>query len=153
MINNAGFAPAEPHRRTTLDTLAQAFAVNAIGPGALILASWPHFVRAGAGVVVNVSTMGTIDPFPGFFAYAGAKASVNLFARSIAKEGAAHNIRAFAVAPGAVETPMLRGLFGADALPPERCLLPDDVARVVVDCVLGRRDAENGATIVLPSPG
>lgn len=153
LINNAGFAPLLPIGETTPGVLREAFAINAIGPGALIAAAWPRFIANGRGVVVNVSTMGTLDPFPGFFAYAAAKASVNLFARSIAKEGAPHAIRGFAVAPGAVETPMLRGLFGTDILPIEKCLRAEDVARVIVDCVLGKRDAENGATIFLPSPG
>ncbi|MBX3353677.1 MAG: SDR family oxidoreductase [Phycisphaeraceae bacterium] len=153
LINNAGHAPLLPIADTTPGVLRDAFAINAIGPGALIAAAWPRFVENGRGVIVNVSTMGTLDPFPGFFAYAAAKASVNLFARSIAKEGAAHNIRGFAVAPGAVETPMLRGLFGTDILPIEKCLRAEDVARVIVECVLGKRDAENGATIFLPSPG
>jgi NAD(P)-dependent dehydrogenase (short-subunit alcohol dehydrogenase family) len=96
--------------------------------------------------------MATTDPFPGFFIYAAAKAGVNLMAKSCAKEGREFGIRAFSVAPGAVETPMLRALFSEVQLPPEKCLSPDDVAKVVVECIAGERDTQNGETIFIPSP-
>ena len=97
--------------------------------------------------MVNVSSMATQDPFPGFFAYAASKAALNLMARSCATEGREHGIRAFAVAPGAVETDMLRAAFGEDVIPREQTLDPDTVARVIVECVTGERDAQNGDTI------
>ena len=59
---------------------------------------------------------------------------------------------AYAVAPEAVETPMLRGLFAEADLPKDRALKPEDVAAVVIGCILGKRAGENGATILVPSP-
>lgn len=152
LVNNAGFAPLVPLGRHTPELVLESFEINAIGPANLILAVWPHMVRRKAGRIVNVSSIATVDPFPGFFAYAAAKASVELMAKSIAKEGAASGIRAFAVAPGAVETAMLRSIIPEKSLPREKTLEPDAVARVIVDCAVGRRDAENGGTIVVPSP-
>lgn len=152
LVNNAGYAPLLPIDRTTPDIIERTYRVNAIGPACAIARAWPIFVRQRSGVIVNLSTMGTDDPFAGFFAYAASKAAVNLMARSCAKEGAAHNIRAFAVAPGAVETPMLRALFSEATIPPSACLAPEEVAAVIADCILGRRDADNGRTIFLPSP-
>jgi NAD(P)-dependent dehydrogenase (short-subunit alcohol dehydrogenase family) len=96
---------------------------------------------------VNVSSIATVDPFPGFFAYAASKAALNLMTASAAKEGANVGIRAFAVAPGAVETPMLRASFDAKAVPPEACLEPESVARVIVACATGLRDADSGRVI------
>lgn len=147
LINNAGLAPLLPIDRTSAAALDEVYRVNALGPANAIAAAWPHFTRQGSGCVVNVSTMGTIDPFPGFFAYASAKAAVNLMARSCASEGLAIGVRAFAVAPGAVETPMLRALFDERAAPPAACLTPDEVASVILDCVEGRRDHDNGNVI------
>jgi NAD(P)-dependent dehydrogenase (short-subunit alcohol dehydrogenase family) len=68
--------------------------------------------------------MGTIDPFPGFFGYAAAKAATNLMALSCANEGREFGIRAFAVAPGAVETAMLRSLFPESKLPSSQTMKP-----------------------------
>jgi NAD(P)-dependent dehydrogenase (short-subunit alcohol dehydrogenase family) len=83
----------------------------------------------------------------GFFAYAGAKAAVNLQALCAAREGAAHNIRAFAIAPGAVETAMLRAIITEEELPREVTLPPEAIARMILECIDGRRDAENGGVI------
>ncbi len=149
LINNAGDAPLLPIDKTTPEALQRCFAINALAPGYTIAAAWPHMVRQRSGCIVNVSTLGTIDPFPGFFAYASAKASVNLMARSCASEGKRHAIRAFAVAPGAVETAMLRKNFPERSLPPAACLAPSDVAAVIIACVRGERDAENGQVIVV----
>jgi len=152
LVNNAGFAPLEPIGETSRETIERAFAVNAVGPAVLIRECWPHLVKSG-GVVVNTSTKGTTDPFPGFFAYASSKAAVNLFAMSVAGEGAEAGgglgVRGFSVAPGAVETGMLRGLFDEEMLPKEACLSPEDVARVMLDCIEGRRNQDNGRTIFI----
>lgn len=149
LINNAGLAPLLPIDKHDEALLQRLYTVNAIAPARAIAACWPHFVTRRSGVIVNVSTLGTRDPFPGFFGYASSKAAVNLLAQSAAKEGKPHNIRAFSVAPGAVETPMLRALFDTSAIPSSSCLSPDDVARVIVDCVEGRRDQDNGKVIYL----
>lgn len=153
LVNNAGYAPLTPIGRHTPELVRATFAINAIGPADLILAAWPHMARRKAGRIVNVSSIATVDPFPGFFAYAAAKASVELMAKSIAKEGASVGIRGFAVAPGAVETAMLRSIIPEKSLPASKTLSPETVASVIVDCAVGRRDSDNGRTIHLPSPG
>lgn len=152
LVNNAGTAPLVPVAETTDELLARTFGVNAIGPAAAIAEAWATFTEQGSGVIVNTSTMATRDPFPGFFAYAASKAAVNLLTHSAAKEGQAHGIRAFAVAPGAVETEMLRGIVDTDALPEDKALAPEDVAGVILDCIEGKHDADNGGVIWVPSP-
>lgn len=152
IVNNAGAAPLLPIDQTTDEVLDHTFRVNAIGPAAIISEAWPTLKAQKSGRIVNVSTMGTDDPFPGFFAYAASKAALNLITRSCANEGADFGIRAFAVAPGAVETPMLRGLFDEAAIPADACLDPDDVASVITDCAVGNRDEDNGSVIWLPNP-
>lgn len=149
LINNAGEAFLAPIEKTGPAELQRSYAVNALGPAYAIHSAWPIFTRQKSGRVVNTSTKGTIDPFPGFFAYAAAKSAVNSMARSCAKEGARIGVKAFAVAPGAVETGMLRSMWSPQQLKPEMCLSPDDVARVIVACATGDRDADNGKTIFL----
>jgi NAD(P)-dependent dehydrogenase (short-subunit alcohol dehydrogenase family) len=152
VVNNAGHAELQPIDRHSDELIERLYRVNAMGPAWLTAKVWPTMVAQRSGCIVNVSTYGTTDPFPGFFGYAAAKAATNLMARSCAAEGKEFNIRAFAVAPGAVETPMLRSLFDHSLLPGESCLSPVQVAEVIVECALGKRDAENGRTIYLPSP-
>lgn len=158
VINNAGDAPRLTIGGHTAEIIDAVYRVNALGPANLIARAWPyltseHGFRDGSGerrsVVVNVSTIGTFDPFPGFFGYAAAKAAVNVMAASCANEGRASGVRAFSVAPGAVETGMLRALFSAEEIPQDKCLRSEEVAAVVCDCVDGGRDADNGRTIQL----
>ncbi|MDX9912167.1 MAG: SDR family oxidoreductase [Phycisphaerales bacterium] len=152
LILNAGTAPLLPIDRHTPEIIEDAFRTNALAPAYAIAAAWPVFSSRKSGRIVCTSTMGTDDPFPGFFAYAAAKSAVNSFVRSCEREGKRLNIRAFAVAPGAVETPMLRAIFSEQQIPAQKTLTPEAVARVIADCALGRRDADSGTTIFVPSP-
>ncbi|MEL7484309.1 MAG: SDR family oxidoreductase [Planctomycetota bacterium] len=152
VINNAGAAPLVPIEDTTDELLDHTFRVNALGPAALISEAWPTLKTQRSGRIVNVSTMGTQDPFPGFFAYAASKAALNLMTQSCASEGAEFGIRAFTVAPGAVETPMLRGLFDESVIPKDICFAPDDVAEIIAECALGNRDEDSGTVIWMPNP-
>lgn len=147
VINNAGSVALAQIRETSADLLEQSFKVNAFAPALLIAAAWDDLLRT-EGCVVIVSSMATSNPFPGLSAYASAKSAAESLARSIIAEGD-NRIRAFNVAPGAVETDMLRDLWTDDEVPPEQCLDPHDVAEVVVDCVLGHRDEDAGEVIQL----
>lgn len=153
IINNAGLAKLIPIDRTTPDDLHESFAINAFAPAYLIARGWNALLRSCDGAfapgpcIVNITTMGTIDPFPGFFVYAAAKCAAESFVRSIVNEGGEHGLRAYAVAPGAVETKMLRGLFSEATVPSENTLAPDDLAAVVEACIFGERSEPSGAVI------
>lgn len=152
LVNCAGSAPLASIDKTTPELLEETYRVNALGPAYAIARAWPIMASQRRGCIVNISSMATSDPFPGFFIYAGAKAACNLMAKSCANEGKRLGIRAFAVAPGAVETPLLRRNFSEKSIPPARCLSPESVAAVVAACIAGERDNENGQTIYLKSP-
>ena len=92
-------------------------------------AVWPIMRKQGNGVIVNVSSVASVDPFPGFAAYGAAKAWVNSWTLALAEEGRDDGIRVFAVAPGAVETRMLRDPF--PDFPAEKALEPAAVADMV----------------------
>jgi NAD(P)-dependent dehydrogenase (short-subunit alcohol dehydrogenase family) len=156
LVNNAGYAPAAPIEQKTPSMIRDIFAVNAVAAAVTIARSWPTLKaraeKTGRATIVNISSYATVDPFPGLFVYAASKASVNLMARSCHNEGSKHGIRAFAVAPGAVETEMLREFLPEDVLPSSRTLKPEDVGEVIMECVLGKRDDQSGDVILVPSP-
>ncbi len=147
IVNCAGLAPVRPiaemsvaEWHTTLDTnLSSAFY--------LCKAAWPTFERQRSGVVVNVSSAAARDPFPGFAAYAAAKAGLNLFGLSAAREGQKIGVTVHTVAPSAVETGMFREIMSAEQYPTEMTLSPDDVARVIAQCVRGELRHASGEVI------
>lgn len=149
LVSNAGIAPIVPIDRTTPALLHDVYNTNALGPASLIAAAWPIFTSACAGRIICTSTLGTRDPFPGFFAYAAAKSAVNSMIRSCAREGKRFNIKAFAIAPGAVETEMLRANFSEKLIPPAAALAPETVAQLMADCIAGTHDDRNGQTIYI----
>lgn len=152
LCNVAGAAPLQPIPAITDDGLRACLAVNFESVVYLTRACWPVFEKQKHGVVVSVSSMASVDPFTGFNIYGAAKAAVNLFTKATADEGAPIGVRAYSVAPGAIETGMLRSVFGEDVLPRDKTLSPEQVATVIADCVTGETTIENGATFVMNSP-
>lgn len=152
LVNNAAVAPNSRIDETTHAVLLAAFSLNLFAPALLVARLWEVFQRQKGGCVVNISSMATVDPFDGLSIYAASKAALESLTRSIVNEGRPWGISAYAIAPGAVETPMLRSLLTEQQLPSENTLSPAAVARVVVQCVIGRRCDDLGRTIVLPSP-
>ena len=152
VVNNAAILITTPIENADHSAIQQTFAANTIGPALLVSAVWSTFVKQGSGCVVNISSMSAIDPFPGLGVYGASKAALEGFVRAYANEGKEHGIRAFAIAPGAIETAMLRGTFPESMLPKSKKLSPEAVAKVIAACINGERVAENGKTIVLQSP-
>lgn len=149
LILNAGTAEVLPVERHDWSVISRTYAANTLGPLYAVHLAWPIFQRQNAGRIIFVSSYASLDPFPGFFAYCGSKAALNITAASCAAEGAAYNIRAFSVAPGAVETPLLRSAFDRQTVPPSECMTPHQCAHVIAQCATGQRDHHNGRTIFL----
>lgn len=156
LINNAGLGKLAAIPETSDALLEETYRINAFAPAWMTLEAWPVFARQYAetsvgGCIINVSSMASIDPFPGFFAYAGSKVAASIMAASIAKEGAAINLRAFALAPGAVETDMLRAAFDESMISRDQALAPAHIATIALACARGEHDARNGKNIpILP---
>jgi NAD(P)-dependent dehydrogenase (short-subunit alcohol dehydrogenase family) len=129
LVNNAGVAPLSAVESLSDEAFKQAQGVNVGAVFALTRAAIPVMRSQGGGCIVNVSSMASIDPFPGFAVYGAAKAWVNIFTRALADELAPHGIRVYAVAPGAVETDMLRKNF--PTFPKEKTMAPDEVAAAI----------------------
>jgi NAD(P)-dependent dehydrogenase (short-subunit alcohol dehydrogenase family) len=68
----------------------------------------PHMVRQGRGVIINISSLASIRwaGYP-YFAYYAAKAAVNQATVALAMQYAKQGIRANAILPGAVDTPLI----------------------------------------------
>jgi len=79
----------------------------------------PHMERRGGGVIVNIASVNAIRSAPVIaIAYAASKAAVIALTREIAVQYAAKGIRANAILPGLMDTPMVKaqltGAYGGD---------------------------------------
>jgi len=73
--------------------------------------------QGAGGSIINISSVSGFRPQPNNIAYVAAKHGVVGMTKVAAMENGQHNIRVNSVAPGAIDTPMLRGAleeFGLD---------------------------------------
>ncbi len=147
LANIAGKALLKPIAQTEVEEWRQMVDVNLTSVYAATRAVWPVFTQQKSGMIVNVSSMAAKDPFPGFGVYATVKAAVNMFTHMTAQEGKKIGVGAVCIGPGAVETPMLRGMFTEKQVPADKALEPDQVAQLIRDCITGDRAFTPGETI------
>jgi NAD(P)-dependent dehydrogenase (short-subunit alcohol dehydrogenase family) len=84
-------------------------------------------LRASRGLVVNVASLAGTIPAPGLAAYGAAKAGVISLTRSLNAELDADGVRATAICPGYVDTPMAAWA----GIPSNEMIQPDDCAEIV----------------------
>jgi NAD(P)-dependent dehydrogenase (short-subunit alcohol dehydrogenase family) len=149
IVNNAGFAAVGSIEQTTPQLWRDMVDTNLSAAVYLSRAAWPTFRKQKHGVIVNISSLASRDPFEGLGAYGAAKAGLNLLGLSLARQGKAIGVRVHTIAPGAVETAMLRQVVSVEQLPTEQTLSPREVARVVVQCVTGELKHTSGEVIWL----
>ena len=80
-------------------------------------------LRESRGWIVNLASIAGTLPTPGLATYGATKAAVISLTRSLNEELDGDGVRAVAICPGFVDTPMAEwsGLAGADMIQPEDC--------------------------------
>lgn len=107
--NNTGITPFGGPVTIALEEWTRAMEVNV---NSVLLSTrhvLPHMEERGYGVVTNISSVSGIR-IPGYdmAAYATSKAAVNHLTRAIALQYATKGIRANAILPGLIDTPLVR---------------------------------------------
>jgi NAD(P)-dependent dehydrogenase (short-subunit alcohol dehydrogenase family) len=80
-------------------------------------------LREARGYVVNLASIAGTIPTPGLASYGAAKAALIALTRSLDREEASAGVRATAICPGFVDTPMAEwtGISGEEMIQPEDC--------------------------------
>lgn len=120
----------------------------------------PELRRGGGGVIVNTTSVHAYATMDRCAAYAASKGAIVALTRQMAIDLAPDGIRAVAVAPGSVDTPLTRAElarrgqtaeeagFAADVRSLGRVCRPQEIAEVVGWLVSGAAGVVNGSTVV-----
>jgi NAD(P)-dependent dehydrogenase (short-subunit alcohol dehydrogenase family) len=109
VVNNAANALAQPIGEFTPEAWAKSFDVNVRGPVFLVQHALPHLEASSHAAVLNVISAGAYLFAARVAMYSAGKAALLSFTRSFAADLALRGIRVNALAPGTVDTDMVRG--------------------------------------------
>ena len=110
LVNNAGVSESTPFGAYTGELFDRVMDLNVKGMFHCARGAVPWMERQGRGVILNTSSMVSFYGQPAGVAYPVSKFAVNGFTLSLARELAPKGIRVNAVAPGIIETDMLRAV-------------------------------------------
>ena len=116
LVNIAGIYRVAAVEDIADDDWARMFAVHVNGTFYTCRAVLPGMVAARAGAIVNMSSLHAIRGQANAAHYAAAKGAIIGLTKSIAREKGPLGIRANAVAPGPIDTPLWRGAVPPDEL-------------------------------------
>ena len=141
LINNAGINHKSPAVTTSDEDFDRIMQTNVSGAFALTRAAVVPMMERGGGSVLFIASMASLFGIPGVVAYAAAKSAYLGMVRTLAVELSPHGVRINAIAPGWIDSAMLRKAFEGDPARRDRILSrtpmgtlgePDDVAFAAV---------------------
>ncbi|HEY9665859.1 MAG TPA: SDR family oxidoreductase [Coleofasciculaceae cyanobacterium] len=175
LINNAGIYLLGPVEECSLSDWHQIIDTNLWGYIHTIHALLPHFLDRGAGIIVNVGSIGGKVPIPYQVPYTASKYAVTGLTESLQAELKPKGIQVCAVHPNFIKTDLMeraifRGKDTQDALERHNLVkravesplleTPEKVAQAILDAVeyqhsevmVGSAKISNAAYKLLPGP-
>ncbi len=142
LINAAGIAHREEIAGHDAGSWQRVLDVNLTGPFLVLRRVVEGMAARGNGRIVNLASGSGVRVGAGIGAYGASKAGLIALTRALANETAGTGVTVNAVAPGLVDTPMTRAVFGGQPLadvarssdiqnPMGRVLEPRDIAHAV----------------------
>ncbi len=122
LVNSAGIGIAARLEEAQLKHIDRQLAINVRGLALVTQAAIPH-LRSSRGWIVNLASIAGTGPVPILPIYAATKAAVISLTHSLNEDLDADGVRAIAICPGFVDTPMAEysGLSGDEMIQPEDC--------------------------------
>jgi len=117
LVNNAGVHLKKPAEAITEEEFAEVLNVHLLGAHALSRGVYPGMKERGQAAILYIASMASLFALPQTLAYSAAKTGMLGVVRTLASEWSPHGIRINAIAPGWIETDMMRQAVDAD---PER---------------------------------
>ena len=138
LVKNAGVSESTPFMEYTQETFDKVMDLNVKGVFNATRAAAECMVPRGQGVILSTSSMVSISGQPSGFAYPASKFAVNGLTISLARELGPKGVRVNAVAPGIIETDMMKAVPKEiidpmiARIPLRRLGQPEDIANAFV---------------------
>lgn len=151
LVNNAGAMIFKPVAELTRADWLQQLNVNFLGAAIFTRTVLQH-MRPG-GAIVNVASVHVRQTSANVAAYAAAKAAIDSLTRSTAIENRDRGIRANAVLPGAVDTPLLQSSpnirSGVEKLDAKDVAQPHEIAAAIAFLASDEASFVSGASFAI----
>lgn len=141
IVGREGPMPLEDFARVVDVNLIGSFNTMRLAAAAMSLAE-PLGDTEERGVIIHTASIAAYDGQVGQSAYAASKAGIVGMTLPAARELAQFGVRVLTIAPGLVDTPMMRGLpeeiqeaLGASVPFPRRLARPDEFARLTIEII------------------
>lgn len=138
VVNSAGIAADVPALETPVDLFRRILDINVTGTFIVAQAAARVMQKHGGGAIVNLASIAGLRGSKGRSAYGTSKGAVCTLTQVLANDLARHSIRVNAVAPGPVDTPMVKAMHtDADRvlwrryIPMRRYGAPQEIARAI----------------------
>ena len=152
VVNNAGLMTFKRLDEWSADDWLKVLKVDLVGAALFTREAFRH-MGDGGGAIVNVSSIHALQTSPDAAPYAAAKAGILSLTRTSSIEGKPRKIRANAILPGAVDTPMLWNnpnvKSGAETIDRNDVGSPADIAAAVAFLASDEARFVTGTTLVV----
>lgn len=153
VVNNAGITRDAVLHKMSFDDWNEVMRINLGGCFNMAKATFPGMRERKWGRIVNIGSINGQAGQYGQVNYAAAKSGIHGFTKALAQEGAAKGITVNAIAPGYVDTEMVRAVPHAvlekiiAKIPAGRLGRAEDIARGVLFLVADESDFITGTTL------
>ncbi len=155
VVNNAANALALPIGEITPEAFEKSISVNLRGPLFLVQYALPHLLESEHASVINVISAGVFTSAQFVGLYTAGKAGLRTLTRTMAHELATRGVRVNAIAPGTIDTDMVRNndpvaqAHMRDAAPVKRMGTPDEMVGIALYLASDASSFATGQTFVV----
>jgi len=160
LVNNAGICQFKPFLELTEEEWDKALDINLKGYFLCAQAAAKEMIRQKSGIIINIASVAMGQQgvgFPTLAHYSASKGGIAAMSETLALELAPYNIRVNAIAPGAIDTPMVdplradsKTMEGTIArIPLRRMGKAEEVSNVVLFLASDESSYMTGSTVVV----
>lgn len=142
LVNAAGICKTQPLLSTTLEDCKRTFDVNFFSPFILSQCAGQIMADRGHGVILNITSISAFLGKPDQADYGATKAALVSLTRSLAAALGPRGVRANAIAPGVIDTPLTQSIAAMRGQ--LKGISPEETLRPTIETIPLRRIGDAG---------